>query len=101
MYFSFYAKNFKGSKERHVDWRISRQAALKTHTNISIQLKNIKISQSEDTVEINFTQIFKSAGYSDIGTKELVWVKIGSDWRIIEETWMPHKFLPNMGEQYR
>jgi hypothetical protein len=84
-----------------VDWRISRQAAIKTHINISIQLKNIKITQSKDTVKFNFTQFFKSAGYSDIGVKELVWAKIGSDWRIIEETWMPHKNLSSMGEQYQ
>jgi len=91
LYLSFYSKEFKGSKERHADWRISRQAALKRHTNISIQLQNIQISQSKDTVEINFTQTFKSDGYSDIGIKELVWAKNGSDWRIIKETWIPHK----------
>ena len=83
---------------KHAEWRISRQAALKRHTNISIQLKNIRISQNKDTVEINFTQSFKSDGYSDIGIKELVWVKIGNDWKIIEEAWMPHKRLPNMRE---
>jgi len=91
LYLSFYSKEFKGSKERHADWRISRQAALKKHTNISIQLQNIQISQSKDTVDINFTQTFKSDGYSDVGAKELVWAKNGSDWRIIKETWIPHK----------
>jgi len=91
LYLSFYSKEFKGSKERHADWRISRQAALKKHTNISIQLQNIQISQNKDTVGINFTQTFKSDGYSDIGVKELVWAKNGSDWRIIKETWIPHK----------
>jgi len=91
LYLSFYSKEFKGSKERHADWRISRQAALKRHTNISIQLQNIQISQNKGTVQINFTQTFKSDGYSDIGIKELVWAKNGSDWRIIKETWIPHK----------
>jgi TPR repeat protein len=98
MYFSFYSKEFKGTKQRHVDWRISRQAAIKTHTNISIQLKNIQISQSKDTVQVNFTQIFKSAGYSDIGIKELIWAKTGNGWRIIEETWEPYQKLSNIGE---
>ena len=98
MYLSFYSKDFKGSKESHVNWEISRQAAIKTHTNISIQLKNIQISQSKDAVEINFTQIFKSAGYSDIGIKKLVWVKTKNDWRIIGETWMPYQSLSNMGK---
>ena len=91
LYLSFYSKEFKGLKERHGDWRISRQATLKKHTNISIQLKDIQISQSKDTVDIHFTQTFKSDGYSDIGVKELVWAKNGSDWRIIKETWIPHK----------
>ena len=91
LYLSFYSKEFKGSKERHVNWRISRQTALKRHTNINIQLQNIQISQSKDTVDINFTQTFKSDGYSVIGAKELVWAKNGSDWRIIKETWIPHK----------
>ena len=91
LYLSFYSKEFKGSKERHADWRTSRQAAFKRPTNISIQLQNIQISQNKGTVEINFTQTFQSDGYSDIGIKELVWVKNGSDWRIIKETWMPHK----------
>ena len=97
-YLSFYSKDFKGSKERHVDWRISRQAAINTHNNISIQLKNIQISQSKYAVEINFTQIFKSAGYSDIGIKELIWVKTENDWRIIEENWMPYQSISKMGE---
>ena len=58
---------------------------------MSIQLQNIQISQSKKTVEVNFIQTFKSDGYSDTGVKELVWVKNGSDWRIIKETWVPHK----------
>ena len=91
LYLSFYSKEFKGSKERHADWRISRQAALKRHANISIQLQNIQIRQDKDTVDINFIQTFKSDGFSDIGIKELVWEKNGSGWRIIKETWIPHK----------
>jgi TPR repeat protein len=91
VYLSFYSKEFKGSKESHADWRISRKVALKKHANISIQLQNIQIYQSKETVDINFIQTFKSDGFSDIGTKELVWAKNGSGWRIIKETWVPHK----------
>ena len=38
-------------------------------------------STKKNTVEINFTQTFKSDEYSDIGLKKLIWVKNGSDWR--------------------
>ncbi|MBT7271995.1 MAG: hypothetical protein HN885_03250, partial [Nitrospina sp.] len=91
LYLSFYSKIFKGSKEGYEDWKISRETALKRHTNISIQLKNIRIFQSKNTVEVNFIQIFKSDGYSDIGVKELIWEKNEIDWRIIKETWVPYK----------
>ena len=91
LYLSFYSNTFQGLEETHADWRISRQAALKRNVNISIQLENIKVSPNKDSVEINFTQIFESDSYSDIGTKKLVWVKNGTEWRIIKEVWKPKK----------
>ena len=91
LYLSFYVKSFKGLEEKHLDWRISRQAALKRHTNISIQIKDIQISSIKDTLQTNFTQSFESDSYSDIGIKKLVWVKNRSDWRIIKEIWVPQK----------
>ena len=72
LYLSFYSKEFKGSRERHADWRISRQAALKKHTSISIQLKNIEFLKNKENIEISFTQTFKSPEHSDIGTKKIV-----------------------------
>ena len=91
LYISFYLKSFEGLEETHADWIISRKAALKRHKNISIQIKNIQVFLVKDTAEINFTQSFESDSYSDIGTKKLVWVKSGSDWRIIKEIWVPQK----------
>jgi hypothetical protein len=90
-YFSFYVKNFKGLKSRHLDWRVSRRFILKSHTNISIGLRNIQISQNNDVAKTDFIQIFKSDEYSDIGIKELFWVKYGGNWRITSETWFSIK----------
>ena len=99
LYISMYAKEFKGTKESHEDWKFSRQAALKKNTGVSIQLQNTQISQSKNTVKINFNQTFKSDRYSDFGIKELVWVKSGNDWRIIKEVWVPQIKPPNkLGE---
>jgi TPR repeat protein len=88
-YFSFYVKNFKGLKNRHLDWKISRQLAFKKNTNIFIDLKNIQIFQKNDVAKTNFIQTFKSDKYSDIGIKEIFWVKYGLDWRITSELWFP------------
>ena len=89
LYLSFYLKSFKGLEETHADWRISRQAALKRNTNISIQIRNIQSYSVKDTVEVNFTQIFESDSYFDIGTKKLVFRKNESDWKITKEAWVP------------
>jgi TPR repeat protein len=88
-YFSFYSKKFTGLKNRHWDWKISRQLAFKNNTNIFIDLKNIQIFQKNDVAKTSFIQTFKSDKYSDIGKKELFWVKYGSDWRITSELWFP------------
>ena len=74
-----------------MDWRVSRRLILKSHTNISIGLQNIQISQNNDIAKTDFTQTFKSDKYSDIGIKELFWVKYGGNWRITSETWFPIK----------
>ena len=89
LYLSFYVKGFRGSKKKHADWLVFRQYALKRNNNISIQLKNIKIILDKDTVHINFTQIYKSDSYSDIGIKEIVLTKKENEWKIFSEVWQP------------
>jgi hypothetical protein len=89
LYLSLYSDVFKGLEETNKDWRISRQAKFEKNKNISIQLENIHFFSTTDTVEINFIQTFKSDRYADIGLKKLVWMKSGSQWRIIRETWAP------------
>lgn len=88
-YISFYSKDFTGTKRSRPQWEAHRYHALKVNPNMSIQLSNIKIYENKNIVEANFIQRFKSDSFSDIGIKELIWTKYGSDWRIIKETWMP------------
>jgi TPR repeat protein len=88
-YFSFYSKKFTGLKNRHLSWKISRQLAFKKNTNIFIDIKNIQIFHKNDVAKTSFIQTFKSDKYSDIGIKELFWVKYGPDWRITSELWFP------------
>ena len=87
-YLSFYSGKFKTPKSNRAKWKNSRRHALKANKNLSIQLSNLHISQSEKTVELNFIQKYQSDGYADAGIKELVWIKTGSDWKILKETWI-------------
>ena len=87
-YLSFYSDKFKAPKGSRTKWRSSRYRALKANKNISIQVSNLQINSSKKTVELNFTQEFNSDKYSSVGIKELIWKKIGNDWKILKETWI-------------
>ena len=95
-YLSFYAKDFRGSKKNHAGWLVSRKYALKRNNSISIQLKNIKMNINKDTVQFNFTQIYKSDNYSDIGTKEILLSNNGNELKIFNEVWKPINIRPNI-----
>ena len=87
-YLSFYSKQFKSPKGNRSRWEALRHRALKANANLTIQASNLQISQSEEIIELNFIQTFKSDNYSDVGIKELVWSKNGNDWKILKETWL-------------
>ena len=88
-YLSFYSNKFKTPKGSRAKWRNTRYRALKANKNLSIQVSNIQTSQNKNIIELNFIQRFNSKKYSDVGIKELVWIKTGGDWKILKETWMP------------
>ena len=88
-YLSFYSNKFKTLKGSYAMWRNTRHRALKANKNLSIQVSNIQTSQNKNIIELNFIQRFNSKKYSDVGIKELVWIKTGGDWKILKETWMP------------
>ena len=54
-----------------------------------MQISNIKIKQINDSIKVTFIQKFKSNKFSDIGKKELIWIKEGNDWKIVKESWKP------------
>ena len=60
LYLSFYSKKFKGLKKHRADWETSRQHALKANNNISIQVRDVQMHQDEETIELTFTQNYKS-----------------------------------------
>lgn len=88
-YLSFYSDKFKTPKGSRSKWRNTRQRALKANKNLFIQVSNLQTSQNKNIIELNFVQKFNSEKYSDVGIKELVWIKTGGDWKILKETWMP------------
>ena len=90
LYLSFYSKNFKDPKRSLSKWKFYRRNSLKSSSNISIQISNIKTYLSnENIIQVNFIQRFKSNTTSDVGKKSLVWEKGPDEWKIIKESWKP------------
>ena len=87
-YLSFYSDQFKNSKHDLAKWQDSRKRALEENNNLSIEASNVKISESLNKIKLNFTQLFKSDKYSDVGVKELIWIKSGGHWKILKESWI-------------
>ena len=87
-YLSFYSDQFKDSKQDLVKWQASRKRALEKNNNLSIEASNVQISESLNKIKLNFTQQFKSDTHSDVGVKELIWIKNGNSWKILKETWI-------------
>ena len=87
-YLSFYSDQFNDSKHDLAKWQASRKKALEGNKNLSIQASNVQISKSSNKIKVHFTQQFKSDKYSDVGVKELVWIKSGGNWKILKETWI-------------
>ncbi|MBT6225872.1 MAG: hypothetical protein HOI47_04345, partial [Candidatus Scalindua sp.] len=53
-------------------------------------VSNIQLQkEGNDKLKVNFTQNFKSDGFSDTGIKELILLKKGTDWKIVKESWIP------------
>ena len=83
------------NKKSRISYKINKSLkfpkiiVFRSNKNISIQVSNLQIAQSEKTIELNFRQEFNSKKYSDVGIKELVWTKTGNDWKILKETWIP------------
>jgi hypothetical protein len=90
LYLSFYSNNFKDSKKSRSEWEAYRRKSIKKSANISIQVSNIKTYLTKkNIIRISFIQQFKSNTFSDIGLKELVWVKDANGWEIVKESWKP------------
>ncbi len=87
-YLSFYSDQFKDSKHELAKWQKSRKRALEKNNNLSIEASNVQISESLNKIKLSFTQQFKSDTHSDVGVKELVWIKSGGNWKILKETWI-------------
>jgi murein L,D-transpeptidase YafK len=91
-YISCYDKNFQSRGMDLAAWEKHRKALNKKYRSLKIEISELKIEPiSDNSAKAAFMQNYMADNYKDIGSKELLLVKEGKDWKIIKEEWTPIK----------
>ncbi len=73
-------------------WEKHRKALNEKYRSLKIEISELKIEPiSDNSAKAAFMQNYMADNYKDIGSKELLLVKDGKDWKIIKEEWTPIK----------
>ena len=72
-------------------WKGHRQRLNEKYDNINIDISKIKIQslESGEKAKVSFVQRYKADSYRDKGKKNILLIKKGKDWKIMEEDWSP------------
>ena len=84
---NFYAPGFVSSTggDREA-WRERRRAVISRAVDISVEVTDLTVALSDTThATSTFKQTYRSAGYRDVVTKTLQWVRVGERWLINRE----------------
>jgi murein L,D-transpeptidase YafK len=91
-YISCYDKNFQSRGMDLAAWEKHRKALNEKYRSLKIEISELKIEPiSDNSAKAAFMQNYMADNYKDIGSKELLLVKDGKDWKIIKEEWTPIK----------
>jgi murein L,D-transpeptidase YafK len=80
----FYTENLKMNFER---WAKYKERINKKRADIHVKLSDIKYFYSNDYMLVEFKQEYRSATYSDVGKKSMLWKREETDWMILREEW--------------
>jgi adhesin transport system outer membrane protein len=86
-YMNFYAPGFVPSTggDREA-WKERRKAVMSRAVDISVEVAELTVAFSDAThATTAFKQTYRSAGYRDVVTKTLQWVRVGERWLINRE----------------
>lgn len=88
-YISCYDKRFKSRGMDLDDWELHRRRLNDKYSTISVEISNIKIQSlaAGKKARVSFIQKYKADRYSDKGKKQILLVRKGKDWKIMEESW--------------
>ena len=88
-YFECYHPDFyyKAKKMALAEFKNYRSSLIEKSSSIGLKLTHFETRIAGDTVQVSFRQDYRSDNVQDYGRKTLTFKKIGSDWKIVSETW--------------
>lgn len=86
-YLAFYAEQFKTPDDMpRAQWEAERRARVAGPRSIKVAIRDVKIVRRDDArVAVNFHQAYRSDRYQGHTRKTLELLRVGDDWRIVEE----------------
>ncbi len=85
-YLGFYASSFvPADKRARAAWEADRRSKLDKKGEIKVQVNGPAIKAEGEAVSVIFEQRYQSGNYSDVGRKQLEWVREGGEWKIRRE----------------
>lgn len=85
-YLAFYASTFvPADKRARGAWEADRRSKLDKKGEIKVQVNAPAIKADGEAVSVTFEQRYQSGNYSDVGRKQLEWVREGGEWKIRRE----------------
>lgn len=86
-HFASYAKGFKPGQTSRVDFEKNRIATARKARNFEVQVLDPKVQiQTADKAQVTFEQQISERGSKRGSMKQLVLVREGGNWKILEET---------------
>lgn len=84
-YVNAYSNDYATPGKTNKDWAAGRRWNFKNKKYIRVALSDIKINPVGDRYRASFTQEYESDNYSDVVSKELLFVRQSGQWKIAEE----------------
>jgi murein L,D-transpeptidase YafK len=89
-YMSFYDSGFQSRGMDARAWKKHREKLNQKYRSIAVGISDLKIERTSAVMATaRFTQKYEADDYADEGSKSLLLVKRGKNWKIKEEEWKP------------
>lgn len=86
-YGGYYSENFFYKNKNKESWLAYKAEKFKNSKTIDVIMKDLKMSVEGKRAEVEFTQIYKSNKYKDVGVKKLIMALTQAGWKIESESW--------------